>query len=596
MGLSTSIMWLITAIFTNTMNLSALTYYNSLITILFFVDIISFGAVQSAIVCLAKDKKSKQQKLQVCSMVNVVITIIGVTIIIALREQILFGVFGLEEASNQAFYYMMLCYIAFMSITKYYERAFRAFDLDKYAMTSTIINALTTICGFCIVYLTGGISLNFIPLIFFLAQLLNFVYMVFVYKRELNIKIFKISFKNLSLKELGFIISRISVEFAWQIAYTMEALFLLKLSVYIYDTYSYFENVLDILANVYFAFMYICSVQISRRIGERKYDDAFQVGKWTIYISIWTWVGYLIISGIIFYPLMLGLNTELFETGMQTYFLYVFGYFLNFVEWCLYSYIMSMGGKTKAQIILYSFLSVYYITLYVVVAYLPTNIFFAYGVMYFSSIAMIVVNLILFKRKNWTGINDVKAIVFDFDDTLYSGVDWEPWNKYCKKVAKKLLGKNVVVNTDEDIVKNLIEQNKDVSTWLSCRDENGYKLDYSKAEAISNKLLQKLKKNYRLFIASNSSQKNIIETSKLLGIDLSNFEKIYVNQFDKNDYSKKPILNMLMKENDLVSSEVLMVGDSQNHDIHPAKDLGLHTMLVKDCKFTYSELKKATKK
>ena len=33
----------------------------------------------------------------------------------------------------------------------------------------------------------------------------------------------------------------------------------------------------------------------------------------------------------------------------------------------------------------------------------------------------------------------IKVVIFDFDDTLYSGIDKRPWTNYCKKAIKVLL-------------------------------------------------------------------------------------------------------------------------------------------------------------
>lgn len=33
----------------------------------------------------------------------------------------------------------------------------------------------------------------------------------------------------------------------------------------------------------------------------------------------------------------------------------------------------------------------------------------------------------------------IKVVIFDFDDTLYSGMDKRPWTNYCKKAIKVLL-------------------------------------------------------------------------------------------------------------------------------------------------------------
>lgn len=30
-------------------------------------------------------------------------------------------------------------------------------------------------------------------------------------------------------------------------------------------------------------------------------------------------------------------------------------------------------------------------------------------------------------------MSNIKVVIFDFDDTLYSGVNWAPWEEFCRK-------------------------------------------------------------------------------------------------------------------------------------------------------------------
>lgn len=56
MGVFVSLMWMATAIFTNTLQLSELTYFNVLVSIMLFCDIFSFATAQAFIVMLSKKK------------------------------------------------------------------------------------------------------------------------------------------------------------------------------------------------------------------------------------------------------------------------------------------------------------------------------------------------------------------------------------------------------------------------------------------------------------------------------------------------------------------------------------------------------------
>ena len=44
------------------------------------------------------------------------------------------------------------------------------------------------------------------------------------------------------------------------------------------------------------------------------------------------------------------------------------------------------------------------------------------------------------KRKKRMKKNNIKVIIFDFDNTLYSGVDWTTtWSEYCKQGLRQVM-------------------------------------------------------------------------------------------------------------------------------------------------------------
>ena len=99
-------------------------------------------------------------------------------------------------------------------------------------------------------------------------------------------------------------------------------------------------------------------------------------------------------------------------------------------------------------------------------------------------------------------------------------------------------------------------------------------------------LLINLKKEYQLFLLSNTNSIHIKEFKSRLGEE--KYSEFY-NLFDKVYYSheigiRKPhaeVFRLILDENNLKTKEVLFIDDSPQH-IQGAKELGIHTYHLKD--------------
>ena len=195
-------------------------------------------------------------------------------------------------------------------------------------------------------------------------------------------------------------------------------------------------------------------------------------------------------------------------------------------------------------------------TFYFLAPFLINNIYLIYFIVLVPVLMQTILGLIVFKRKTWMGKisleEEVKVVVFDFDDTLYSGVNWLNWELYCKEAVSvlfksldlkkyKKVHKSVEKKefSDEEIVKQLIKYNLDIQTWIEYRENNKCEIDYSNCNVVDNKILKMLAEKYHLYIVSNSTLKEIYEISNNLNIDLSLFKGIFENKFDNNNISKK---------------------------------------------------------
>ena len=195
----------------------------------------------------------------------------------------------------------------------------------------------------------------------------------------------------------------------------------------------------------------------------------------------------------------------------------------------------------------------------------------------------------------------IKVVVFDFDDTLYSGLDWTPWKKFCIKYVTHILQKHhITVNldqfifTDTNIALLLYKNNIPASEWLDIKREyveelkSGY--DYSNVDVIKEKTLKEFSQNYYIYIVSNSTREEIEDTANKLHISLDYFKGIYTNTFEKADVTKKPMLKQIMKLENIKPGEMLMVGDSYKSDILPAKELKINWYQAEDATFTFDEV------
>ena len=197
--------------------------------------------------------------------------------------------------------------------------------------------------------------------------------------------------------------------------------------------------------------------------------------------------------------------------------------------------------------------------------------------------------------------SDFKAIIFDFDGTLYSGETWKYWGDYLKKYialtfenAEEILKEYKVDNDTSGIVpvKMAIKYTGSAETFYNYQKENIYSLDIDNLKVVDAQSLRELSKTYKLFIVSNSPVNYIYHYLKHFGIDKDLFTAIYDNEFKAEDISKKPRFSQILKENNLKSNQVCVVGDSFSSDVAPARALNVFAVQVNNLKETNNVINK----
>lgn len=196
-------------------------------------------------------------------------------------------------------------------------------------------------------------------------------------------------------------------------------------------------------------------------------------------------------------------------------------------------------------------------------------------------------------------IPGLKVIIFDFDNTLYDNLDWgKEWADFVlekieelmsflpKEKVKSLMTKYHLYGRDGRIFEkafNLFSSNDIPLTTKDFRDLTAsflFEANWSEAKTIPNELLRSLAEKYKLYIVSNSSVNVIKYDCEKLGIDTSVFAEIIQNRFDPKDLSKKGDYLAILEKEGVMREQALVIGDSNFYDLDPAKEIGLHTILL----------------
>ena len=179
--------------------------------------------------------------------------------------------------------------------------------------------------------------------------------------------------------------------------------------------------------------------------------------------------------------------------------------------------------------------------------------------------------------------SELKCIMFDFDDTLYTGNVWGNWVEYLSKFYLQKFPNKKISDVPREafysaarFVDYIVEK-EGVSSkeFVKYQEDVIYQFSTKKVRAIDLDLLRKLKSKYILTIVSNSSVPYIKYHSKELGIDLDLFDDIQQNNYLNEDRSKAVNYKDIINKYNLKPENVLVMGDSYSNDIVPALKLGM---------------------
>lgn len=401
-----AIMWIVLSIFTNRLDLTNLTIYNSVLTISLFFEWISWGFGNS-IVVLVNNNVNNKEKIK-----TIISNILTISFVFLTCIAILVGVFKNFTLKNivsltlevpNKFFYCMLAYgfiSAFSLILTYILQAFESFKSQLFV---SLIQAFLFIIGFVTIFFTNNLNLNIIGFVFLTIISIIFIVLTIILlkNKKQNINIFKIEKFGLSKSESFSVINIAGIQLVYIIGHTCISLFLLKRNELVFNSYQYLENVLDIFNGIFFSFCSFITIKISQCISDKKYDEAYKIGEYSFYSTFFIWIIYVVLSLIAYIPYIQGANAEIREILSRIYFVYIGLFIFRFLSWNFSTYILSAGGKAHLQVILETIGAIYFVLLLIFAKQILNNEYLLLTLVFADTIVKTPIFIWYFKSKKW---------------------------------------------------------------------------------------------------------------------------------------------------------------------------------------------------
>ncbi len=205
-------------------------------------------------------------------------------------------------------------------------------------------------------------------------------------------------------------------------------------------------------------------------------------------------------------------------------------------------------------------------------------------------------------------LKKIKCVAIDFDNTMYSYGNWQDedvlYARFLEqqnylpeyKTGKEKLDYIETLYPNYHLIQRMYaymhDNNIDDKTFRKFNDENISDIVKEDTVFINPEIIDKLAKNYKIYVISDSQVTYLEHYLKYAKISLNNFEAIYSNEYNDEGYTKIPMMRKILKETGLKPNEIVMVGDSEKSDIVPAKLVGFQTYHVKDVYDTEDFLQK----
>lgn len=197
---------------------------------------------------------------------------------------------------------------------------------------------------------------------------------------------------------------------------------------------------------------------------------------------------------------------------------------------------------------------------------------------------------------NINNAKEIKAIVFDFDDTMYFQKNAEDrYLLYSKNMVHALTGLSMDIIEQKFVEFNYVKG----ASRPRLRELVGYFGDYKNAydkfrtqyfyipdaettEIVDSQILNKFRSKYKLFLVSGEYEFNVRKKADVLGIDLSVFDEV-IGAIDPGvNVEKVAIYQSLMDKYELCANQMCAIGDRYKVDLEPLIKLGGGGFLVSE--------------
>jgi len=206
---------------------------------------------------------------------------------------------------------------------------------------------------------------------------------------------------NASAKKVRTILSFGVSEIIWNVGFILSALILLKNSEIIYNSYSYFSSVLDIIFGLFYAMVGIAFISISNHLGKKEFDIAYKEGKYTLFLTLLIWIGIFIITVFARDLIFKGMNRSIVDIGRTILIPFMIIYLFRFIDWALSSYIIPASGEVNRFIFINLGGLVYFIILFIIIDFIKINPILLILLIGLDSFIGIAINFSYFISKKW---------------------------------------------------------------------------------------------------------------------------------------------------------------------------------------------------
>ncbi len=398
---------IVSGIIANRLKLNELTYFNAILTLSYIGEMISFGCSEGfgmfANLNIADPEKYRKY-IKIGFAFSLVVNLVFTLILCAFPTFVLKSWLALDFEVDLLFYYLMLISFFISAIAQYIADILKKLGLFGWQMIITAIKSFLTILGFLILVVASVLMLRLISIVYIAAGVVSvvFAYLALLKNKKYSINILKPEHIKLGKSEFKTIIARAGSEIVFEIGYIFLSLFILKSNTILYNQYCYFENVLDILNGVFFAYVNVVAIKICRSIGEKDRREAYHQAiycRWGVFVI---WLGYAIISLLLYYPVRLGLNPELQATSFIPMLLYLVLSLIRWVAWTMCTYIIGQSERyAEHGLVWESGVAVYYILLYLLSRIIPYSMYIVFGLIALESVIKILSYGKIIKEKKW---------------------------------------------------------------------------------------------------------------------------------------------------------------------------------------------------